>query len=391
MRKIGSFNSAGDQNGALRNIRARMGDTNLPKYRPSTIDGVNDMNTALIERGGFPQQSRMIKDKRRAFNQATKYSYQAALIRKWLPPHEEIEKPETDQILPELAREKLLPSVRALINPNKLTTDYDIKMLSVGWEHDFHCGDIFKWCQTNSYWIIYLQDLDELAYFRGDIRRCRHQIEWLDDNGNKQKTFVSVRGPVETKIDFIQKHTTSVDNPNLTLNILMPKNKYTMHYFRRYNKFYLKGADDPDDKICWRVEATDSISTPNILEITAMEYYSNEFIDDVENGLVDGLVVEPIDPNEGIETMIDIKGETFTRPKLENEFYVNSREKGYWRAIGEGPAAVTPPVKIIEYRNDIGYPCAKVTWEATYSSQFTLQFIGETDTYEKIVIVQSLF
>jgi len=37
----------------------------------------------------------------------------------------------------------------------------------------------------------------------------------------------------------------------------------------------LAGADDADDKICWRVEATDSISTPGILEIQATEYFSN--------------------------------------------------------------------------------------------------------------------
>jgi hypothetical protein len=48
-----------------------------------------------------------------------------------------------------------------------------------------------------------------------------------------------VRGPVETKINFIQKHGISVDNPNHTLNILMPKNKATLEYFKRYAKFYL--------------------------------------------------------------------------------------------------------------------------------------------------------
>nr|DAP55701.1 MAG TPA: hypothetical protein [Caudoviricetes sp.] len=30
-----------------------------------------------------------------------------------------------------------------------------------------------------------------------------------------------------------------MDRPNYSLNILMPKNKDTLSYFRRYTKFYL--------------------------------------------------------------------------------------------------------------------------------------------------------
>jgi hypothetical protein len=46
------------------------------------------------------------------------------------------------------------------------------------------------------------------------------------------------------------------------------------------------------------VEAVDSISMPGILEINAIEYYANEDADDVENGIVDGLIVETINPND---------------------------------------------------------------------------------------------
>ena len=83
-----------------------------------------------------------------------------------------------------------------------------------------------------------LQDLDELAYFRGDIRRRRYQINWLDEDGNEHSTYAAIRGPVETKINFIQKHGISVDEPNHSVNILMPKNDYTLKYFKRYTKFY---------------------------------------------------------------------------------------------------------------------------------------------------------
>ena len=54
---------------------------------------------------------------------------------------------------------------------------------------------------------------------------------------------------------------------------------------------------EDNKKICWRVEATDWISTPGILEISAVEYYVNEFEDDVENGVVGGLIVKEENPN----------------------------------------------------------------------------------------------
>jgi len=55
------------------------------------------------------------------------------------------------------------------------------------------------------------------------------------------------------------------------------------------------------------------------LEINAVEYYANETEDDIENGVVGGLIVKPENPNtEEIEETI--VGETFIKPKKEYEF-----------------------------------------------------------------------
>jgi hypothetical protein len=124
----------------------------------------------------------MIKDKRRSLDHAVWNSYQAAEI---VATDAEDRKP-----------------VRALINPNKLKQDYDDKILSVGYEYEFAPGTIFEWLGTKTYWIVYLQDLTELAYFRGDIRKCSHEIAWEDEDG-LHKTYAAIRGPVETKINFI--------------------------------------------------------------------------------------------------------------------------------------------------------------------------------------------
>lgn len=105
----------------------------------------------------------MIKDKRKTLDKVVLYSYQGAKVRK-------LDSTE---------------SVRALINPNKVKQDYDDKVISIGYEYDFKPGTVFDWENTNTKWLIYLQDLTELAYFRGDIRKCNYQIAWKDEQGEK--------------------------------------------------------------------------------------------------------------------------------------------------------------------------------------------------------------
>jgi hypothetical protein len=90
------------------------------------------------------------------------------------------------------------PEVRALINPDKVKQDYDDKILSIDYQAGFEPGDVFEWKKTNTYWLIYLQEITEDAYFRGEIRRCRYQLKFKDDDGNYCSTWAAIRGPVET-------------------------------------------------------------------------------------------------------------------------------------------------------------------------------------------------
>ena len=316
------------------------------------IQGVNNQFVRLNHQGGNLQQNRMIKDKRRSLDRALVYSYQGADVRK-------IDSTSDDY-------------VRALINPNKLKQDYDDKIISVGYEHHFECGDIFEWKGTETYWLIYLQDLTELAYFRGDIRKCSHQINWEDENG-KHSTYAAIRGPVETKINYIQKHGISVDTPNYSLNILLPKTADTLSYFQRYNKFYL--AND-ELKVCWRIEAIDWLSMPGILEINAVEYYANEFEDNLENGTVGTLKTEPINPNNSFieDTIV---GETFIKPKKEYEYeYIGN-------LVGKWSVKENYPIKLIQDGKKV-----KLRWLNTYSGQFDLIY---ADCFKKTIVVQSLF
>jgi hypothetical protein len=70
--------------------------------------------------------------------------------------------------------------IRALINPDKVKQDYDDKIVSIDYEHSYEPGDVFEWKKTNTYWLIYTQEITEDAYFRGEIRRCRYKIRFKD-------------------------------------------------------------------------------------------------------------------------------------------------------------------------------------------------------------------
>lgn len=347
-----------DKKGILKNQ-----DLKVPK---SQIDRLNEMNTQLYVAGGPAQQSRMIRDKRRTLNRALLYSYQSAFVKKVYQFGEE----------PPLGKETEME--RALINPDKLKMDYDDKILSIGFEAGFKPGDIFEWLNTGSFWIIRLQDLDELAYFRGDIRRCDYTIAWEDSEGNVQRTYAAIRGPVETKINYIQKHQISVDTPNYSLNIYMPKNKYTLEYFRRYAKFYLQEVAEGEEQICWRVEAIDSISTPGILEVTAVEYYANEMEDDRENGIVGGLIVKNVEP-EVEDTKNTIVGETFIKPHTEHEYYFDGSLRARWSFDSKLP--------IEAYLNEEDIRRIKIKWKANYSGQFDLKYGDNVKT----IVIESLF
>lgn len=136
----------------------------------------------------------------------------------------------------------------------------------------------------------------------------------------------------------------------------MPLNRDTLKQFKRYSKFYLQNVEG-EEKVCWRVEAVDSISSPGILEVTAVEYYANETEDDIENGIVGGLIEEIQNPNsEEVEDAI--VGETFIKPKTTYTYYFSGSLLSDWRVEGKHLPLKTK--KIDEYTIEL-------TWDSTYS------------------------
>ena len=311
------------------------------------------MRSRLNYEGGAAQQDRMIRDKKESLDKALLYSYQSAKVRKLDSTNE---------------------PVRALINPNSVKQDYDDKTISIGYEHDYKPGTIFEWVNTETKWLIYLQDLTELAYFKGDIRKCNYKINWVK-NGEEFSTYAAVRGPVETKINSTNVNNTNMDLPNHTLYLMLPATKEVLEYFVRYSKFYLTPLKEGDTPVCWKVEATDTISTPGILEITAVEHYIDNQQDDLEKGLAD-IWSEDINPQDS-----DIKGPTFIKPKQTYEYrYIGPNINGEWKYETKLPIEAN-------INNDV----ITITWKTTYSGEFVLQYVDSTTTIVEKTIIVDLF
>ena len=273
------------------------------------MSGLENLRLRMNYHGGARQQSRMNEDKLVALKRALLYSYQAATA-----------------VLAD-GRE-----FRCLINPDKLKKDYDDKIISIPFEDiclnkervgktteglepiNLKTGDIFEWKDNGSYWLVYLQRLEETAYFRAEIRRCRYEI---DINGNKYKVYV--RGPVEEVIDWKNKQGVTWNELNYTLIMTLTNNEETDAYFHRFTKIKFKGKN-------WEVQAIDNISTEGIIDVYLKEYYSNTIQEEVDKENKENMP-EVIEPEEGTP---QIKGENQVYPYDFKEFVVENATGGTW-------------------------------------------------------------
>lgn len=118
---------------------------------------------------------------------------------------------------------------------------------------------------------------------------------------------------------------------------------------------------------------------PGILEITAIEYYANKDEDDIENGIVGALIVEPENPNEEVIEAI-IKGETFIKPNQAYEYKFEGEEQAAWIIDTK-----KYPIKWSANPKDLKN--IKLIWTSQYSGQFEIAY-GD---YKKTIVVESLF
>lgn len=272
------------------------------------MSGLKNLETRLMYNGGIAQEDRMRMDKRRSLEKALLYSYQAETI------------------------EYGDCQIRCLINPNKTIMDYDNKEISIPFERIMPTaekikeplkdlskiflpgGTVFKWLETNTYWIIYLQHLEEKAYYRADIKRCDYELK-VNDNTYR----VYVRGPVETTIPWNQKAQTSWNDMNYSLNMVIEKNDETQEFFHRFKQVKFMNQ-------MWEVQTVNRLGGDGVLDITFKEYFNNDNGEAFEEDVVAAMpeIIKPM-PTEPA-----ILGEFFIKPYSKHEYTVQNISGGYW-------------------------------------------------------------
>ena len=209
---------------------------------------------------------------------------------------------------------------RCLINPVKMSPDYDQKEISIDFCCGMKVGEIFYWDRTNSWWMTINQRLTEEAYFRGEIRQCDYEIET-----DKKKYWVWMRGPVETSLIWKQKHNITWNDMNYTLLFYIVKNDDTNEFFTRHRMVKFDGHN-------WRVAAVDRYSQENILEVYLEEANDNEMQDEMI----------PIEPEPINKKEPYIEGSYIVNPyDTDLIFTIQNADGGSWSVGGSRKVKIT--------------------------------------------------
>lgn len=242
--------------------------------------------------------------------------------------------------------------LRVLINANKLKQYYDERIIAAPWGAELKTGDVIYWTENQTYWLIYLQDLGEEAYFRAYMRKCKAELITETSKGT-----VSVRaaivGPELKKIAGEEKvNDIYVEYPNLTIQVMVPKNDQNKEIFKRYSKFKY-------DDITWKIQSVNSVDLDNIIIFQAMEDY--EIIDE---------------PQPDVPTTSEIKGNFIIKPLQIVDYTVDGGTEDLWSVDNNKIDVISHSATSI-----------RLKWNDIKSGEFILSY----GTQSQKIVVESLF
>lgn len=320
------------------------------------MSGLENLQARLQYRGGDAQIDRMKSGKVAALKKALLYSYQSATA---------------------ILNDKR--EFRCLINKDKLKTSADDKIISIPFadiclnEQKFSDnyigkfktseglqkigmkpGDVFTWKETNTDWIVYLQRLEETAYFRAEIRRCKYTIEV---NGKNYKVFT--RQKALSEIPWHTAKEISWNDLDYSLEMYITNDKDTRNYFKRFTIVEIDGRP-------WEVQASDNLSVDGIVMVALKEYYSNP----IEQAAKEEKQQKEEENKVVINTRKDpyIKGETVVYPYDEVEYEICNVTGGTWE-VGSPKAEITNQTETAVILNIV----------TGRSGEFDLKYIRENE------------
>ena len=319
------------------------------------MSGLDRMKIRASYTGYDLHDKQFVSGKYRSFKDALKRSYQAEWIT--LDKGTEKERP-----------------YRCLINPSRLTEQFDKKVISIDFDSGVKEGTVFWWDRTENFWMINLQQHTEEAYFRGLITRADYELEI-----NGHKYWAITRGPIETTTEWNVKHQIAWNNLNYSLVIQIAKNSETVNFFTRHQlvKVKLSYPDINTNEIVeeyhnWKVVATDKYSSDFLIDVYLDEWNDNE----MEDAKIDHSPQEPDEMKPHISGPIVIHG-------LDTDLYYSiiGLESGKWSVDSD-------KVKIIATTDT---DCMLDVLTAK-THKFILKFISDTDdtAVEQEILIQSV-
>lgn len=278
------------------------------------MSGLENLQTRLQYKGGEKQLDRMKHSKVNTLKRALLYSYQSQTA-----------------ILSD-GRE-----FRCLINKDKTKLYSDDKIISIPFEDiclnekeltgvpigkyktsegaqiiGMKPGDVFTWKETNTDWIVYLQRLEETAYFRAEIRNCQYT---LDVDGKTYKVFA--RKKALSEIPWHTSKDISWNDLDYSLEMYLTKDDITKN---RYKRFDIIELDDRP----WEVQAVDAMSVEGIVMVALKEYYRNSIEEALEEEKAEV-------PTPEVDTRLPhITGDTEVYPYDTKVYTINGITGGSW-------------------------------------------------------------
>lgn len=310
------------------------------------MSGIEDLSTRLNYRGGQEQVPRMNEDKLNALKKALVRSYQSATA-----------------VLAD-GRE-----FRCLINPDHLKNVYDDKIISIPFKDvclnapmkgktsdgqdiiGMKPGDVFTWKETGSDWLVFLQKLEETAYFRAEIRRCKYTV---DVDGTEYKCYAA--RPSTNEIDWRVQKEKIWNDIDYNLQMYITKDEKTEAFFHRFTVVKVNGKP-------WEVQAIDNMSSDGIIIMALKEWYQNSIAEAEEKEKKDH--DKPIIIKKGQPY---IKGDNLVYPYETKDYEIVNTEGGEW-VLGSTKA------KILQQDPTT----AKVYITTGRSGKFVLKYVRENE------------
>ncbi len=329
-----------------------------------------NLGIRLEYNGGNSQNERIIKAKLESLKRAITASYQSATV--VLPDNREFKCLINPDVTEKSLENKFLsiPYQSKCLNEESFTIEEldEFEIDALGY-HDVTvaAGNVVKWKDNQTDWLVYLQKLEETAYFRAELRRCKYEIK-IGENiypvatGFKNKDQITWN----SKSDILW------NDLDYTIEMYITKNEETLDYFKRFTQIKMNEQN-------WEVQGVDNMNIEGVIVVALKEDYNNTIKDEIEaEAQVEDAPIEGEETTAPITALI--QGETSVYPYEKHTYTVDESISGGAWSVSNVKA------KIIEK----GPTSADIEVVTGRSGAFIIYYTKDEQVYELLVTINSI-